>query len=198
MKAFNTYTYWCLFLHCFSFFHLLEMGNILFCTYSHDFWQAFSKVHNSMSISKYKLRSQSSHISFALTFQQFPPPIGKARPWPLTSLIVWGKKPHCAPLTRLDEWLQKINLRQVEGQVKWNLIDETVQETNLVHTVLRKDSWACCDSISSRISSNTALGTVLSQYAEMKRNTSAASLLFTPKPLFLLSNWLCSLNACLP
>lgn len=137
--TFKTYTYWCLFLYCYSFFHLLEMGNILFCTCLHDFWHAFSKVHNSMSISKYKPRSQSSHISFALTLQQFPLSTGKARSWPLTSLIVWSRKPHCALLSRLDKWLQKISLRQVEGQVKWNLIDETVQETNLVHTVLCKD-----------------------------------------------------------
>ena len=129
---------------------------------------------------------------------QFPPLIGKEISSPLISLIVWSKKLHCAPLNRLDKQLQTTSLRQVEGQVKCNLIDETVQETNIVHTVLCKDSWACCDGISSRIRGNLGHGTVLSQHAEMKQNTNAASLLFTPKPMFLLSNPLFCLNACLP
>lgn len=53
-----------------------------------------------------------------------------------------------------------------------------MQETNLVHTVLCKDSWACCDSIISRIRGNMGRGTVLSQYAKTKN----ISLLFTPRP----------------
>lgn len=193
-----THTHWCLFLHCYQFFQLLEMRNIIFCTCLHDFGRLFPRYTIPCLLASIKLRSQSSHMPYALTLQKHPSQTGQERSWFLTLLTVWSKKPHCVPLGRLDKWLQKISLRQVEGQVKWNLIDETVQETDLVHTELCKDSWACCDSISSRIRSNMGHGTVLSQCTEKKQSTSVTSLLFTPKPTFLFTNGLCCLNACLP
>lgn len=142
---------------------------------------------NSMSIDKYKPRSESSHISFSLTFQQVPSSISKARPWPLTSSLEWSRKPHCALTSRLDGSLQQISPRQVEGQVKWNLIDETVQETNLVHRVQHQDSWACCDSISSRI---RATWDTVMYWANMPKSirTPAQRVCSSPsRPAFLLS-----------
>lgn len=67
---------------------------------------------------------------FICSLQQLQAPISKARPWLLTSELSTSEQAR--------QVTSQKSLSQVEGQVKWKLIDETVQVTNLTHLVLCK------------------------------------------------------------